>query len=105
MQTDEASARIRALEQALAASERRNQELLRALEYIPNAVQIYDEGGTATYLNPAMVRMTGVPSADVAIGKFNILSDAFSVETGRSAARQRRPLVLNSRSGRARRHA
>ena len=74
--------RIRELEEALAASEQRNKQLLRALEHIPTAVQIYDEEGTTTYLNPSMVRMTGVPSAEVAIGKFNILTDPFSIETG-----------------------
>jgi len=82
MAEDDTRDRIRELEDALAASERRNRELLRALEHIPSGVEIYDQHGTAAYLNPAMVTMTGLPSAEAAIGKFNILTDPFSAETG-----------------------
>jgi len=74
--------RIRFLEQSLRESEHRNQELLRAMDHLPSGVEIYDQTGLATYLNPAMVQATSLPSADVAIGKFNILEDQFSIDTG-----------------------
>ncbi len=82
MSTDGTADRILELEKALAASQCRNRELLRALDHMPSGVEIYDRHGTAAYLNPAMVTMTGLPSAEAAIGKFNILTDPFSAETG-----------------------
>ena len=75
-------ARITELEHALKESEHRNRELLRALEYVPSGIEIYDADGLAQYLNPAMMKMITVPSAESVIGRFNILTDPFSVETG-----------------------
>ncbi len=80
--TEELEARILELEERLSDSEHRYSELLRGLTYIPSGVELYDHTGLACYLNPAMVRMTGLPSAEIALGKFNILTDAFSIETG-----------------------
>ena len=74
--------RIEELEAALARSERRQAEFLKALDHLPSGVEIYDATGLAAYLNPAMVTMTSLPSAEVALGRFNILTDPFSKETG-----------------------
>lgn len=82
MPREELEARVRQLEAQLQQSELRNRELLRALEHLPCGVEIYDHKGWARYLNPAMVELTALPSAEVAIGRFNILTDRFSIETG-----------------------
>lgn len=74
--------KIKALEARLAASELRYQQLLEAMNHVPTGVEIYDEAGLAEYLNPAMLRMIALPSADEVLGKFNILTDPFSEETG-----------------------
>lgn len=82
MDTRALERRIEELEAALAASNNRYQQLLGGLAHLPSGLEIYDRTGLAAYLNPAMVQMTGLPSADVALGRFNILTDPFSIETG-----------------------
>jgi PAS domain S-box-containing protein len=75
-------ARIAELERELAATRAERDFLYTALEHVPVGLELYDHEGLALWLNRAMVEFTGLPSADVAVGRFNILTDPFSVVTG-----------------------
>ena len=82
MDKESLRARVAELEQRLAQSEARRTSLLAALERVATPLEIYDADGVAEWMNPAMVEFIGIPSADIAIGKFNILTDPFSEQTG-----------------------
>ncbi|MCH9683585.1 MAG: PAS domain-containing protein, partial [Deltaproteobacteria bacterium] len=79
---DELRQRIAQLEAKLAEAESDRTYLLDALDHVPVGLEIYDQNGLAVWMNRAMVQFLGLPSADVAIGKFNVLTDPFSVQTG-----------------------
>ena len=51
MSREELEERIRALEDALDASEHRYQELLRGIEHMPSGVEIYDHTGVVVDLH------------------------------------------------------
>ncbi|MEM7159433.1 MAG: response regulator [Myxococcota bacterium] len=53
-----------------------------ALEQVDVGLEVYDADGYAMWMNDAMVRFLGLPSAESVLGKFNILTDPFSKETG-----------------------
>ncbi len=78
----ELRARIAALERELAATKGERDFLLQAFEHVPVGLQLYDADGLALWLNRAMVEFLGIPSAEVAVGKFNILTDPFSERSG-----------------------
>jgi PAS domain S-box-containing protein len=81
--TEEAlRARIAHLERELAATRAERDFLYAALEHVPVGLELYDHEGVALWLNRAMVEFTGLPSAEIAVGRFNILTDPFSVVTG-----------------------
>ncbi len=78
----ELRARCDAAEARLAAARAESAFLYRALEEVPVGLELYGADGTALWLNRAMVEFVGLPSAEVAVGRFNILTDPFSVQTG-----------------------
>jgi PAS domain S-box-containing protein len=80
---------VRALRERVAALEREVAEaraarvfLEEALDHVPVGLELYDADGTARWLNRAMVEFVALPSAEVAVGKFNVLTDPFSAQTG-----------------------
>ena len=75
-------ARIAGLERELAATKGERDFLYQAFEHVPVGLELYDADGLALWLNRAMVEFTGIPNAEVAVGKFNILTDPFSVRSG-----------------------
>jgi PAS domain S-box-containing protein len=75
-------ARIAELERELAETRAERDFLYGALEHVPVGLEMYDRDGLALWLNRAMLEFTGLPSAEVAVGRFNILTDPFSVVTG-----------------------
>jgi len=74
--------RIVALEREVAEARAARLFLEEALDHVPVGLELYDEEGTARWLNRAMVEFVALPSAEVAVGKFNVLSDPFSAQTG-----------------------
>ena len=56
--------------------------MLEALQQVDVGFEVYDADGYARWMNDAMVRFLGLPSAESVLGKFNILTDPFSKETG-----------------------
>jgi len=79
---DALRARVAELERELGAVRAERDFLYAALEHVPVGLELYDHEGVALWLNRAMVEFTGLPSPDVAVGHFNILTDPFSVITG-----------------------
>ena len=79
---DALRARVAELERELDAVRAERDFLYASLEHVPVGLELYDHEGVARWLNRAMVEFTGLPSADVAVGRFNILTDPFSVITG-----------------------
>jgi PAS domain S-box-containing protein len=75
-------ARVADLERELAATRAERDFLYASLEHVPVGLEMYDQDGVALWLNRAMLEFTGLPSAEVAVGRFNILTDPFSVATG-----------------------
>ncbi|MEO0600590.1 MAG: ATP-binding protein [Myxococcota bacterium] len=61
---------------------------LRVLERAPVAIEVYDADGVAVWLNQAQIDFLGLPNAEVAIGKFNVLTDPVSIEQGLAATYQ-----------------
>lgn len=62
------------LERRLAASEAR---LSQIIEQMPYPIAVFNPDGIAAITNKAFLDMFGVPSADLAVGKFNPLHDPF----------------------------
>ncbi len=79
---DELRQRIASLESELATAQADRAFLFEALDRIPVALEYYDANGVARWLNRAMLRFLGIPNAEAVIGKFNILTDPFSIQTG-----------------------
>ena len=79
---DALRARVAELERELGAVRAERDFLYAALEHVPVGLELYDHDGVALWLNRAMVEFTGLPSPEVAVGRFNILTDPFSVTTG-----------------------
>jgi PAS domain S-box-containing protein len=78
----ELRARIDELEREVAEGRSARAFLEEALDHVPVGLELYDEGGTARWLNRAMVEFIALPSAELAVGKFNVLTDPFSAQTG-----------------------
>jgi PAS domain-containing protein len=78
----ELRARLEAAERRLADARAESAFLYGALEHLPVGLELYGPDGTALWLNRAMVEFVGLPSAEVAVGRFNVLTDPFSVQTG-----------------------
>lgn len=74
--------KIAQLEAELAESKSVYRHMLDALQRVDVGFEVYDADGYAKWMNEAMVRFLGLPSADSVLGKFNILTDPFSKETG-----------------------
>lgn len=53
----------------------------RIVEQLPFPVEIFSPDGTAVMVNQALLEMSGIPSAELIVGKYNILNDP-SVEEG-----------------------
>jgi PAS domain S-box-containing protein len=75
-------ARIARLEDELRDVRSERDFMFSALEHLPVGLELYDRDGLALWLNRAMVEFVGLPSAEVAVGRFNVLTDPFSVATG-----------------------
>jgi PAS domain S-box-containing protein len=74
--------RVARLEDSLREAQSERDFLFSALEHLPVGLELYDRDGVARWLNRAMVEFVGLPSADVAVGRFNVLTDPFSLATG-----------------------
>lgn len=62
------------LERRLGASEAR---LSQIIQQMPYPIAVFTPDGVAAIINQAFLDMFGVPSADLAVGKFNLLHDPF----------------------------
>jgi signal transduction histidine kinase/ActR/RegA family two-component response regulator len=78
---------------ALAAETRTREQAQRVLEseqafsnsffeFTPLGIQIFDADGLSLRMNGEMARMLGLPSRDVGVGVFNILTDPAAVKGG-----------------------
>ncbi len=68
------------LERRLAASEARMSQII---EQMPYPVAVFAPDGMAEIINKAFLEMFGIPSIDLAVGKFSVLSDPFVSTTPR----------------------
>jgi signal transduction histidine kinase len=82
MNSQQLQAKIKKLEAQVRAQEHRHQQLMETLQHLPTGIEVYDKDGVAEYLNTAMMNMIALPSADLVLGQFNILTDPFSEQTG-----------------------
>jgi signal transduction histidine kinase len=82
MNIHQLQAKIKQLETQVSAQDHRYQQLMETLKHLPTGIEVYDSDGVAEYLNPAMIKMIALPSADLVLGRFNILTDPFSEQTG-----------------------
>ncbi len=65
------------VEQALHESEER---LRQIIEQMPYPVEICDPSGTAKMVNQAFLQMFNIPSADLVVNRYNVFSDAMTME-------------------------
>lgn len=86
---DDLRRRIAELEGELESAREQHRLLEAMLENAPLGVELYDEEGVAAWLNSAMVTLLGIPSKEAALGKFNVLTDPFSIEAGLAATFER----------------
>jgi two-component system, cell cycle sensor histidine kinase and response regulator CckA len=66
-------------ENALRESEERFKQVI---EQMPYPVEIFVPDGTAVMVNSAFLELMKIPSADMFIGKFNLLTDPFASQVG-----------------------
>lgn len=52
------------------------------VEQLPFPVEVFTPDGTAVMVNKALLDMSGIPSADMIIGRYNILKDPAIEERG-----------------------
>lgn len=53
-----------------------------AFDAAPTPMQIFDKDGISLRMNSAQQAFLGLPSAEIGVGEFNVLTDPFSVQTG-----------------------
>ena len=53
-----------------------------AFDASPTPMQIFDKDGTSLRMNAAQQAFLGLPSPDIGVGEFNVLTDPFSIQTG-----------------------
>jgi len=53
-----------------------------AFDASPTPMQIFDKDGISLRMNSAQQSFLGLPSPDIGVGEFNVLTDPFSVQTG-----------------------
>jgi signal transduction histidine kinase/CheY-like chemotaxis protein len=66
------------LESRLAASEAR---LSQIIQQMPYPIIVFAPDGVATIVNQAVLEMFGIPSAELVVGKFNLLQNPFVINT------------------------
>lgn len=54
------------------------------IENLPIGVQVFDKDGVSVRMNKKQVQLLGLPGTDYGVGKFNVLTDPFSVKIGAS---------------------
>ena len=53
-----------------------------AFDAAPTPMQIFDKHGMSLRMNAAQQAFLGLPSPEIGVGEFNVLTDPFSVQTG-----------------------
>lgn len=66
------------LERRLAASEAR---LSQIIHFMPYPIAVFTPDGVASIVNQAYLEMFGIPSAELIVGKFNLLQSSFVANT------------------------
>ena len=56
--------------------------LHQMLEMMPVGMQVFDKSGVTSYINQRQADILGIPDKSMPIGKFNVLTDPFSVDNG-----------------------
>lgn len=54
----------------------------RIIEQMPFPIEVLSSDGTAVMVNKALLELSGIPSADLIVGKYNILKDPAVEESG-----------------------
>lgn len=66
----------------LANIREREQFFRQLVEQLPFPVEVFAEDGTAVMVNKALLEISGIPSADMIVGRYNILKDPAVEERG-----------------------